>query len=1090
MFPQTRTGILLLLAILLVVGSDKTFARQLSADEALQIARSHHAVNIGTSQTRVGKPASNGSLRLVHTALMKNDIPAFYVFDRSNDNGFIIISGDDRFREVLGKADCGTFKPDSIPENMKWWLTQYEQEMEAYLNSPAAQTTVITAVPVAKANSSWAPIPQMLTTKWDQLSPYNDLCPTDNNRRCVTGCVATAMAQVMNYHKWPQQGTGSVSYHSVTGLDVSCDFSSITFDWENMLDTYNSYSSAQSRQAVAQLMFACGASIYMNYGTGMSSSYSYNIPYALIDNFGYDTGTHTIDRKYYSSEEWEGIIYNELAANRPVIYGGVANIGGHQFVCDGYSGDGMFHFNWGWGGVSDGDFALTALNPGQQGTGGYEGGYNSEQSIVVGMQKNQGGAKIYNLQLDGGFRYEDESFRFTGNIYAYPERDINAAIGIMVVPDNNANASYCFESQYVLPFTAFNRIEGIGAGYAPFSYTATPTGLEAGSYKVYPAYKTDDSQWTRLRGLYGEQQYVELTVGANGELTYTNPGGEVEADITMLEFSPMSKVYRNTKTDFKLSVKNNASATYSGTIELDFKKPGYETVLARELIQLDVAAGKVLTGKISLTIDFEPGEYSVTAKDKNGEVISPTDFHFTIEDGVPEVPEADLWISEITPTEFYEGYYWNPTLTITNSTPDAISTTLTIKAYDKGGTQALSSISTSSISFQSNTTTSLTIRGYYPEVPMGNYELQFFNSSDEPISDRLPVSEYGRIGSYWYGKTEDGNGVNLVKGPEAYTTVDGLIEIPASVTINGTAYPVKQIMKGAFVSTNGIGDIMLHPAAVLFDNPVFIFGALTENVNYYVNSATYDNYTSILGNNPVYAIVDNLIISPATVPDHFKPGDTFNFDLIFSPSDHATYNFDTSSFDPNVVSLKANGMNYNGFGYTATMLSEGSTTITFTAKQPGTPVSASIEFNIVEDVKVSEIILSRTSLEMNEGQTETLIATVSPENATDRTVTWSSDNTAVATVDASGTVTAINAGIANITASAGEVSTVCTVTVKENLGIEKVGIESIEASTICDVFTADGRMILKQVTFREFKEKLTKGFYIVTANGKAYKLTI
>ena len=187
--------------------------------------------------------------------------------------------------------------------------------------------------------------------KWNQDSPYNNLCPIINistSKRAVTGCVATGMAQVMKYYQWPVTGTGSNSYTTSTKhIPLSLNFSQTTFDWANMTETYNGSSSAAQKNAVATLMYNCGVSVNMDYAesSGAASTASAK---ALVNKFGYNPNIQHIDRRYYTRDEWKSIIKDELSAARPVLYGGDDGTSGHFFVCDGYDNNDFFHFNWGW----------------------------------------------------------------------------------------------------------------------------------------------------------------------------------------------------------------------------------------------------------------------------------------------------------------------------------------------------------------------------------------------------------------------------------------------------------------------------------------------------------------------------------------------------------------------------------------------------------------------------------------------------------------------------------------------------------------------------------------------------------------------
>lgn len=234
----------------------------------------------------------------------------------------------------------------------------------------------------------------LVKTTWNQGAPYNDLCPQKNGQITYTGCVATSTAQVMNYHQWPPQGTGTVSY-DWNGQTLSMDFGATTFAWNDMLDSYPTATTGTDaqRQAVATLMKACGYALHMTYGLsedGGSGAYSSDIANVLINNFSYDVTARYVQREFYSPEEWEQMIYDNLADIGPAIYGGHGSLGGHSFICDGYDTDGLFHINW--GGTSDGYFRLSALDPPSLGAGGGAGGFNSQQNATLGIRKPQPGS--------------------------------------------------------------------------------------------------------------------------------------------------------------------------------------------------------------------------------------------------------------------------------------------------------------------------------------------------------------------------------------------------------------------------------------------------------------------------------------------------------------------------------------------------------------------------------------------------------------------------------------------------------------------------------------------------------------------------
>ena len=382
------TLLLALLASALPLG-----AKQIDATTAQTIAQ-----RFGRENSALRAKRAQATPELTFTATNNGDV-LYYVFNQGN--GFTIVAGDDCAAQVLGYSDEGTFDINNINPELKWWLSQYEQEISSAITNGAP---AYAAASTQSFGNDRTPIKALVTSRWDQSAPYNNACPMyDTSKRCVTGCVATAMAQVMYYHKWPEIGTGSHSYSTEinnNNQSLSMNFANVTFDWAKMTDTYDSSSTDAQNLAVATLMSACGISVDMKYGLSSGTQTS-RVVDALYTYFDYDRSVRFMSRTGHDFGEWEETIYNELAAARPVIFSGQSTDGGHCFICDGYNSGGYYHFNWGWGGSSDGYFMLTALNPTSQGIGGSssDDGFNSEQGIIINIKRQAGSTEVYGQLL-------------------------------------------------------------------------------------------------------------------------------------------------------------------------------------------------------------------------------------------------------------------------------------------------------------------------------------------------------------------------------------------------------------------------------------------------------------------------------------------------------------------------------------------------------------------------------------------------------------------------------------------------------------------------------------------------------------------
>lgn len=381
-----------LLVILCFVAVTIAMAENVSPQQALEHARSFMQSREANG-SRPRKAPAKGALQMK----MAGQESGLYLFNVSDGEGFVIVSNDDRTAPILGYSDSGSIDPDHMPENMRWWLAEYAKQI-AWMdqNGITAPTTTRAAAP-RRAHSTTAITP-LLTTTWDQVWPYNLLCPEYSaGYYCATGCVATAMAQVMKHFGHPAKPTKDiVSYtHSYFGT-MGPLTSSVNFDWANMLNSYETDESKSTdtdaeKTAVATLMKYCGYALKMGYWQSSGTSTSL-VATALKEYFDYHkTTTRYLSRSFYSYETWRDIIYYELSQNRPVVYGGAAADNGHAFVCDGYkyeSGTDLFHINWGWSGGSDGYFLLSVLNPSEQGTGGSPtaSAYTFGQEAIIGIQ--------------------------------------------------------------------------------------------------------------------------------------------------------------------------------------------------------------------------------------------------------------------------------------------------------------------------------------------------------------------------------------------------------------------------------------------------------------------------------------------------------------------------------------------------------------------------------------------------------------------------------------------------------------------------------------------------------------------------------
>lgn len=473
--------------------SEYAISRQISEAEALSVAMKYASSFEGVdSSGKLKRAVSNKS---------------YYVFN-AEGGGFFIVSGDDRLTELVGYSREGRFEEANIPDNMRCLLDGYSQYLLAVRNGKILPKKAHLS---ANANVEVGPL---LTTKWNQDEPYNKLAPSYGEGNCPIGSVATAMAQVMNYHKWPLKGTGSNSYSHSYGTST-VDFSQSTYDWDNMLDGYYDNPSAVEVDAVAKLMYDAAVSVNMKWGPDVSKASNYVIASALREYFGYQS--QFFYRDDFTTAGFKSFLKSEIDARRPIIYLGEGSVK-HAFVADGYDSNDFVHINWGWAGYCDGFFDVSYLYPDGIGIGGGEDGYNLNQSIItVSPLKN--GEKPYEPISLGFYNTSDLDVGISsspaegalGYVSFYVKSLQNQsdvpfsgdfALGIFNL-EGEMVATSEIKSHSNRPMKAWSYAYGF---YCPFPELS----LQDGEYSVSGIFRLNpESKWEKMRTKYGMRMSVK-----------------------------------------------------------------------------------------------------------------------------------------------------------------------------------------------------------------------------------------------------------------------------------------------------------------------------------------------------------------------------------------------------------------------------------------------------------------------------------------------------------------------------------------------------------------------------------------------------
>lgn len=466
----------------------------------------------------------------------------YYVFNAPQNRGYVIVSGDDRTAEVLGYSYKGSFDESRLPMHFKSFLQTYADEIQ-YLDD--AKITEIQRAPRRAEEQDYESIEPLLTSRWDQGSPYNALCPGNS----PTGCAATSTAQVMYYHKWPAATVAEIPSYNTSSHHYHMDAvpAGTTLNWDAMIDSYNYSSNSESRQAVAELMSYVGRSMKMDYDFMGSGVFSQDMAPGISTCFDYQATQ--LYRKNYPLVAFEDSIYQQLATGYPVIFNGMSTGGGHSFVVDGYDSNHYFHVNWGWGGVSDNYFLLSVLNPYNNtsyGSSSSSDGFSFDQDVIF---------------LKPGFQTKTEVPSFSMNIVGVTDR------GVLLEYYNLLETTKTFEfglgdlvDGVASPISSTIHKESIRSLWGEEDMEFSVSGLEAGTHRLVPFFRLDgDSVWT-----YDVYPYADVMVGEDGSLEFNTAWNKMQTENYTFEGS----LFIGQSQDFKVTFRNDTDQDYYGPIYL------------------------------------------------------------------------------------------------------------------------------------------------------------------------------------------------------------------------------------------------------------------------------------------------------------------------------------------------------------------------------------------------------------------------------------------------------------------------------------------------------------------------------------------
>lgn len=585
-----KKRIALFMLLLLTVSSLRVLAQQISCEKSLSYARAFRQISQTSAKTRTS--ALPTSFKLVYAG-GDNSNPDYYIYNVGNDHGFVIIAGDERMEPILGYSLSGHFDSENIPDGLAYMLESYTATANKWRNQKNVRTLSKASAVTPLADITQVG-PLLGDIAWNQDSPYNDQCPLIDGKRALTGCVATAAGQIMKYHAYPEKGTGKKG---------GIDFANTTYDWDNMLPTYNKQTpgTTEQRAEVAKLLHHVGVSVGMIYGTDGSASDNRTAARALKQNFDYSRKMDNAIRLNYTDEEWIALLKNEIDHQRPVLYSGLSLRGGHSFVCDGYDSEGRLSFNFGWGYKST-FMKLAAVE------------FSSSNAAILGFVPNTKAASVApqislfsSIHVSSLSLKKGKKFNAGMRISNYGLENFNNELGIAIYQGDKL-ISVLKHKKVSVPLNKYESgPETIKSQDLNFTDITLPTTLSDGSYQLCCVTQSN-SEWYKMTGLAASvDRNVDMTVSGNN-VVFSYPIG---SDQVVLELSKeLEMSIANNVGIARFALKNvNPDYDYAGNIYILGRKEGSLVPQLFATVSTTVGIGTSVDMEIS-DIPLSTGDYT------------------------------------------------------------------------------------------------------------------------------------------------------------------------------------------------------------------------------------------------------------------------------------------------------------------------------------------------------------------------------------------------------------------------------------------------------------------------------------------------
>ena len=747
----------------------------------------------------------------------------YYIYDVADGGGFVIISGDDRTPTVLGYTDRGSYTTTDMEHGLGALLAVYASQIQAMAQTGAAKAPAAAETTIAQQARHY--VAPLISTQWNQRAPYNNLCPVYNNsngsssgQRGLTGCVATTLAQIMAYYRYPAKTTAAIPAYSFTsgGKDVRVEgvAAGTAIDWVHMTDTYTSASTAEEQQAVAQLMQLLGTGVQMNYGSQSAANLTLGKP-LLRDHLGYDERIDYVYRRGYSQRQWTDLLYGELAQGRPVAYRANSPSGGHAFVIDGYDSDDLFHVNWGWGGKSDGFFRIGSLysaEPGAESTN-FGSGYAYEQEALIGIMPNDG--------VDSG---TDVTARPTA-------RYIKVSGNTVSITFTNFSGTTIIQQGGIAIAQANGTLSTLGSTtlWLSTNYERTVTftikGLADGTYHLVPVYTPlGTTAWKPCGEVATE--YV-LAVVKGGKVTLSL-GPADQSAVTVKSWAMTGNLVKNVKQLVKVTLTNTAKEYYGKLYCL--ASPSTAKGSAASTAQVALPTGREVLASFYFT-PTTAGTYHVwIAKDAAGN--QPVG-HTTVTITDTDQNQANLSVGYVAYDNIVNNVVYGTTRTgtliLNNKATADFDGRLVVKLY-RGvtGSNSMTVIDKQLVSVRVAAGEQTRVRFGFANTPVGyRYGLRLFYEGEQAVVDNnanVIYSRAQRSGIIFYDETGattatppsatvdtgdaaaiDMRGVSGISTIKPSTNPNALYILDAGATVPADIAK-KNVVKGNYANTITLSD--------------------------------------------------------------------------------------------------------------------------------------------------------------------------------------------------------------------------------------------------------------------------------------------